>query len=269
MNRLFSLGIAALVAIVLTIIIAAVGCGTIEEGNAGLVFNWEGKYTTALEPGLYVKPFARVEKHTLKEVSIPLRDMRPKAADNLSMADLDVDVMYRVTSKEALARLAIKRAGQSIKPEGGDYLWPAYLFVQSAAESKIADAISKFDSLVIHQNRNALAEHIKTSIQEALDASDPGDFQITRVIVLSAMTDPSVEASIRRVVNKQKEKEAADLEEGIQRALAEANKQKTLGLSPTVLQEKYLDAMATCAANQHCTMIIDGTTATKILNINN
>jgi len=256
----------ALLALAATTLLTGCG-GTIEQGNAGLVFDWQKKFSGTEVAGFYWKPFSRVDEYTLKEINVPINDLRPKAKDNLSMADLDVDVMYRVTSPDALARLALKRTGQSTKFDGADYFAPAFHYVRSTAESRIADAVSEFDSLKIHQNRDELAKAIKEKLQASLDAEDKGDFQITRVIVRRAVTDQSVEDSIRKVVNKQKEKEAADLEEGIQQALARANERKTAGLSPSVLQEKYLDAMKACASNQHCTMIIDGTSSQKMLNL--
>jgi regulator of protease activity HflC (stomatin/prohibitin superfamily) len=256
-----------LLAITAMTLLTGCGMGTVAEGNAAIVYGTTGKFAGTVGPGFYWKPFQRVDEYMMKEITIPFENMRPKAQDDLSLQDLDVDIAYRVTSQEALARLALKRSGSSAGFKGDDFYMPAYNYVKNVTDSEISDATSKFNSMQIHKSRDALAAAIHKQLQDTLNVSDPGDIKVTRVQVRRALPDASIEEGIRRVINKGKEKEAADLEKGIAQALADANAKKTVGLSEQVLQEKYLDALKTCAANQHCTMIIDGSTSSKMLNI--
>lgn len=242
------------------------GSGTIEQGNAGLRYNWEKKLTGTEGEGFYWQPFGRVDEYTLKEVTISFENLRPKAKDDLSLAELDVDVAYRVTSRDALARLIVKRSGSSAQITGTDYSAPAYNYVKQVSESEIADATSKFDSLTIHKSRDALAESIKKQLQEILNLQDPGDIQVTRVQVRKALPDASVEASIRNVINKEKEEQAARLSVQIAEQNALANAKTANTLTPSFLQHEYNQVLMKFA-ERGGTIILDGSSSSKILNL--
>lgn len=58
-----------------------------------------------------------------KEIALDLNDLRPKAADNLSLQDLDVTVYYNATP-QVIAELMVKYANAS--QSGPDAVFPAY-----------------------------------------------------------------------------------------------------------------------------------------------
>lgn len=250
-------------------LLAMTGCGnTVKEGDAALVFDWNGRFSEAVGPGWYVKPFASAfDAYTLKEVAVTFENQRPKAKDDLSLADLDVDINYRVTSIEALKRLALKRVGSSAHIKDGNFYLPAYNYVRSLAESEIADATSKFDSLTIHKNRDGLAKGIKDQLQAALNATDPGDIVITRVSVRRALPDVTVENAIRNVVNKEKEREASLLQIDIANNNAAATAKTANTLTPAYLQHEYNQVLMEFAKNKGGTVVLDGSSSSKILNL--
>lgn len=244
------------------------GCmGSIETGNVGLRTNFNGTVDQRVEqPGLYTAVVGHVDEYTLKEVPINLNDLTPKAKDNLSLKELDVTVYYKVRTPDAVRALATKRAGSSAKMDGEHFIRPAYFFVESIAKSEIADAVSKHDSLTLHLQRNLLESEVKQAMQANLDSTDPGAIEITRVVVRQVRTDPTIEQSIRNVVAKDKELEAANKQVQIAEKNAEAVAKTANTLTPAFLQHEYNQALLVFA--QHGgTVILDGSSSGKMINV--
>lgn len=244
------------------------GCyGRIETGNVGLRTDFNGTVNSKVEgEGIYTAMVGHVDEYTLKEVAVNLENLTPKAKDNLSLQELDVTVFYRVKSPTAVRELALQRTGQSVQFEGQNFYSPAYRFVESIAKSEVADAISKHDSLTIHTQRDKIASEVQKGIQETLNGSDPGRFDITRVVVRQVKTDSTIEQSIRNVVAKEKELEAAKLNVAISKANAEATQQTALTLTQPFLQHEYNQVLAKFAEHGG-TIILDGSSSGKMINI--
>lgn len=243
------------------------GCmGRIETGIIGLRTNFNGTLDSKIElDGIYTVIVGHMDQYTIKEVPIEFLDMKPKAKDNLSLADLDVVIYYRVKTPDMVRVLALKRQGASANT--GQGLWlPAFHFVESVAKGEIADVISKTESLVIHTQRNALEADIKDALQKTLEASDPGAFEITRVIVKQVLTDPTIEASIRNVVNKDKELEAARKSVQIADQNAQAVAKTANTLTPQFLQHEYNMVLMEFAKHGG-TVILDGSSSSKMINL--
>lgn len=246
---------------------ALTACGRIETGNAGLRTGFDGTVASKVEgEGIYTAVVGHVDQYTLKEVPINLENLTPKAKDNLSLKELDATVYYKVRTPQAIRELAVKRAGSSAHFDKEDFYRPAYFLVESIAKSEFADAVSKHDSLTIHTQRNVLEGEVKKAVQASLDASDPGSFEITRVVVRQVLTDPTVEQAIRNVVAKGKEKEAADLQVGIAQSLAEATAKTANTLTPAFLQHEYNQALMKFA-EKGGTVILDGSASNKMISI--
>lgn len=243
------------------------GCyGSIETGNVGLRKDFNGTINHKLEgEGIYSAFLSSVDQYSAKEIPVNLENLKPKAKDNLSLQELDVTVYYKVNETK-IRDLAVKRTGQSVKPEGSKEYWPAYRLVESVSLSEAADAVSKIDSLVIHTQRDALAKSIKDSVQASLNESDPNTFTITRVVIRQVKTDQTIEQSIRNVVAKEKEFEAAQLNVKVAKSNAEATQQTAMTLTPAFLQHEYNQVLAKFA-EKGGTVILDGSASPKMLNI--
>lgn len=241
------------------------GCGRIETGNVGLRTDFNGTVSEKIEqPGFYTAVLGHVDQFTIKEIPINLENLTPKAHDNLSLRELDVTVYYSV-APSAIRDLAVKRTGQSADSQHGFY-YPGYFLVESVSKSEIADAVSKLDSLTIHTQRDKLANDAKQAIQASLDQSMPNAFTITRVVVRQVSTDPTIEASIRNVVSKEKELEASKLQVAIAKSNAEATQQTALTLTPAFLQHEYNQALMKFAEHGG-TVILDGSASSKMINL--
>ena len=133
-------------------------------------------------PGLNFKIplLTQAYEFSAKEIALDLNDLKPKAADNLSLQDLDVTVYYRTAPFE-IADLMVKYANASRHDEGA--ILPAYGIVYREARGAVYEEVSKVDSLRLHRQRDALQTSIQESLQARLEDKDGDALMISRVVV--------------------------------------------------------------------------------------
>jgi hypothetical protein len=218
-----------------------IGCGSIASEHVGVRTGFTGKVNLKeMGQGFYTAITSTVEEYTTKEVVVELMDMTPKVADNLSLKDMDLEVYYKV-APEMIAELKLKYTGRDGFKNGLGL--PAYFLVQSLAREEAYKAAAKYDSLDIHKNRDALTVAIKDDLQVRLEKEVPGAFTVTNVVARSIVTDPSIEASIKLAVSKEKELVARKKEVAIAQQQALAYRELNASLTPAVLKNKELDIM--------------------------
>jgi len=229
--RLTRGGTAIAALIVLAMLIFGV-FGTISTGNVGVRTTLGVISQNEVTPGVFVKwpLISSVEQFTAKEVAIDLQDLTPKAHDNLSLRDMDVTVYYRVEAR-AIAELQSKYAGQSQQAPEGGYSLPAYQLVYRIARNVSYEEVARVDSLVMHIKRDQIAGAIEENMQKELERSDPDVFHITRVVIRSVLTDPSIEESIQRAVSNQKKLEAMAVQTEIAKKEAEIRVTEARGIA--------------------------------------
>lgn len=230
-------------------------CGTVETGNVGVRKTFGQVQQDEVQPGFYQSILSSVDEYTTKETYVSLQNLTPKAKDKLILKDLDVTVYYK-TNPQKVAEFVSTHAAMSAKMQGEDFIRPGYVLIENMARGIVSDEVSGFDSLTLHQNRTDLEVAIKNALAEQLNKSDPGYFEITRVVVSSLLTDPSVEESIRKNIAMTNEIDTAKKE--VQKKLEEANAMmKTANaLTPMLLQHEYIKAIDKCAANPGCTLFV-------------
>ena len=182
------------------------------------------------EPGLNFKLPLLTQSYefSAKEIALDLNDLKPKAADNLSLQDLDVTVYYNAAA-DSVADLMVKYANAS--QEAPEAILPAYGIVYREARGVIYEEIAKVDSLELHRLRDALQTSIQNSLQARLEAKDGDALQISRVVVRALNTDPSIEASIREAVANQKKLEAKQISVDIAKKDAEIEIERARGIA--------------------------------------
>lgn len=194
---------------------------------------------------------------SVKEIPFDIVDLTPKAADNLSLRDLDVTIFYSVDATQ-VAELSVKYAGaDELGPEGW---YPAYGVVYREARGAIYDEVARVDSLVLHRQREQLQAAIQTTLQRRLEEDDPKVFTVSRVVVRALNTDPSIEQAIQLAVQNQKKLEAkkieveiaakdAEIEIARAKGIAEANHIINASLTAEYLQHEVNKALAEFAKN--------------------
>ena len=194
----------------------------IESGNVGVRKTLGKVSPEEATPGVNFKlpALTQITEFVGKEIAIDLTDLTPKAADNLSLRDMDVSVFYKADSGQ-IADLYVKYANAHQYDMESDSYFPAYRLVYREARRAAYETVAKIDSLTMHKKREQIAGSIKERLQEALDGNDPGVFTVTRVVIRSVLTDPSIEESIREAVANQKRLEAKQVMVEIERKNAE------------------------------------------------
>ena len=253
--------IPAIAAVVAVILLAFMAAYTVETGNVA-VERTLGKVDHEEQlQGLNFKMPLLTEalEFSAKEIAIDINDLTPKAADNLSLKDLDVSIFYRVP-QDRVSELMVKYAASAARGPDGVYM-PAYGLVVREARSTIYEQVSEIDSLQLHKRREMLQSAVLDELQERLEKTDPGDLVITRVVVRALNTDPSIEAAIREAVEAEKRLEAKqvqveiakkDAEIEIERAkgIAEANNIINESLTAEYLQHEINKALQQFADNE-------------------
>lgn len=246
--------------------IALVGCSAVETGNTGVRTSFSGKVKTQeTGQGFFFHPISKLQEYSTKEIAVELMNMQPKAKDNLTLEDLDLEVYYTADASQ-IAELKIKYVNRDVKSYGN---WlPAYDLVRSISRSQVYTTISEYDSLTIHSNRQVIEGQIMERTQTVLDKSDPGVFQITKVVIREVKTDTGIEEAIKMAVSRNKELEAKQIELEIARKQVEINDVKTDSLTPEILAEKRLEVIEKACSKGTCILSLDGGGGvTPVLNV--
>ncbi len=204
----------------------------IESGNVGVRKTLGKVNPEEVSPGLNFRMpvVTRITEFVGKEIAIDLTDLTPKAADNLSLRDMDVTVFYKAASGQ-IADLYVKYANAHHYDNESDSYFPAYRLVYREARRAAYETVAEIDSLTMHKKREQIADSIETRLQETLDGNDPGVFEVTRVVIRSVLTDPSIEESIRETVANQKRLEAKQVMVEIERKNAEIEAIRAQGIA--------------------------------------
>lgn len=190
------------------LVLFTISCGGIETGNVGVRKSFFGQVSMEEENvGFYTALFDSVHEYSAKEIAVELENLTPKAKDNLSLKDMDVTVYYSVTSS-AVAEMTVKYVGQSPYDDTSRTFFPCFTLVHNLARGVAYDEVAKVDSLKMHTQRDEIALAIENTLQNQLDTSDKGVFHVTRVVIRSVLTDPSIETAIQASIASQKALEA-------------------------------------------------------------
>jgi len=251
--------------ILMALLVAA--CGRIETGNVGVRTAWNGKVVLEeVAPGFYTSITSSVEPFSAKQITVELFDMKPKAKDNLSLSDMDIEIYYTIDSKQS-AEITIKYANRNAWDRNTGVWYPAYNLVRSFARESAYAAVAKYDSLEIHKHRDTLRDSIQSSLQAKLDETDPNVFQIKKVVVRNLQTDPSVENAIKLAVAKNKELEAKLIELDIAKKQAQINRALDASLTSKILRIRELDVMEKAITEGSKPLVIFGNGATPLINL--
>lgn len=173
-------------------------CTQIDTGNVGVESTLGQFKTDELAPGVYFSAFKNIIEVSAKENALSMNDLKPKSKDNLTMADFDFDIYYRIDPAKA-ADLLMKYRGdlsEADKKDGAQMVG-VNLITRQAREAAYK-AAADFNASEMHTKRTELSEGITKAMQKELDKdAGQGAFLITDIIVRNIVTDPALEASIK------------------------------------------------------------------------
>jgi len=118
----------------------------IESGNVGVRKTLGKVNPEEASPGLNLRipAITQITELVGKEIAIDLTDLTPKAADNLSLRDMDVTVFYKAGSDQ-IADLHVKYANAHQYDRESDSYFPAYRLVLREARRAAYETVAKID----------------------------------------------------------------------------------------------------------------------------
>lgn len=254
-------------------------CTIIDTGNVGVRTTLGQVDLTEVPAGTAFKApmVTGISHYNVREATLDLNDMTPKAKDNLSLSDLDLSILYEVNPNK-VADIVTEFSGQSpYDDEVGVYM-PGQGIVTRLAREAVYGAVSNMESLTIHQRRDLLSANVRDSLQKRLDAVSPGTFRVTNVAIRAVTTDKSIEASIRAAVVAQKELERMGVQEKVAEAQArvavttakgeaESNRVLSASLTNELLRKQQNDAMLEFARRGGTNTVILPSNATPLVSV--
>ncbi len=217
-------------------------CHVVPEGNAGLRTNFDKTVESSeLSPGSFNQTIVgSVEDFPVREISLPVADMRPPASDNSPMGDFDVNVVYSVNPK-AVSDLYINksRGFHADTPEGDTLLMYSYL--QTTVRNAVYKTAREYDSITMNNHRDEIEKKIADQIRHTLAAEKlDGSITIGQVQVKSIEPPEAVKAAAIRLVAAKAENAAKDVE--VETAKKEAERISALNANKGAIE--YMDAQA-------------------------
>ena len=201
-----------------------VACSQIDTGNVGVESSLGQYKTEELQPGVYFTLFKNVVEVSAKENALSFNDLKPKSKDNLTMADFDFDVYYRIDPSKAADLLMKYRGDLSEAGKDGAQMLGINLLTRQGREAAYR-AAADIRAAEMHTKRSDLAASIQKTMQDELDKdAGKGSFIVTNVIVRNIVTDPALEAAIKDAGKKDFEIAAKDKE--IELAKREADRKR-------------------------------------------
>jgi len=245
---------------------ALTGCGMMEQGEVGVRTTFGKIDQELVTPGFYTSLLSTVSVYTGKETTIELERLQPQAADKMTVQDFEATVFYQA-NVAALPAFQARFAGQSARVQGDDFNRPGYIMLSGMSRSAVMGEVAKFPADQLNTNRAALETGIKVDLQSKIDAKAPGTFTVTGVVIRNILNDPQVQESIRKNVTAKNDLATATTLVQKREQDGLANEKLSVSFTPAFLQHEYNEALRACAESSKCTLIVDGSSSGKTLNL--
>lgn len=246
-------------------LLALSGCGMIDQGNVGVRTQF-GKIDQTPVTGFYTNVLSDVTEYTAKETTIELSNLQPQAGDRMTVQDFEATVFYQANAN-ALPGFQARFAGMSGKVSGDDFYRPGYVMLNGMARSSVMGEVGLYAADQLNTKRAELESGIVKDLQKKIDAKAPGTFTITGVVIRNIVNDQTVQQSIRDSVTASNRLATATKLVQVKEQEAMANEKLSASFTPAFLQHEYNQALAACAESGKCTLIVDGSSSGKTLNL--
>lgn len=218
------------------------GCERIETGEVGLRIGFDKQVnTTELQPGSFNQTMiGSVLTFPVRDIALTLDEMHPQTADNSTLADMDITVIYSINPAAVGELYTTKSRAFHARDESNDIVL-MYNYLTTVARSAAYKATAKHDALKTISARAEIeadtAKYITVALaEEKLDAS----LTITKVQVRNVQPAANIIASANAVITAQNNLKAKQVEVDIARKEAE----RLSLLSSNSQNVRYMEAKA-------------------------
>lgn len=228
--------------VVLLLLAVLSGCERIETGEVGLRIGFDKQVnTTELQPGSFNQTLVgNVLTFPVRDIALTLDDMHPQTADNSTLADMDITVIYSINPAAVGELYTTKSRAFHARDESDDIVL-MYNYLTTVARSAAYKAAATHDALKTISARAEIetdtAKYITAALgDEKLDAS----LSITKVQVRNIQPAANIIASANAVITAQNNLKAKQVEVDIARKEAE----RLSLLSSNSQNVRYMEAKA-------------------------
>ncbi len=217
-------------------------CTRIETGEVGVRRSFDKTIeTTELQPGTVNQTiFGDVLTFPTKDVSVDITDLTPLAADNSTVADFDMSVIYSINPSSAAEIYVEKNRGFHAENEDGDTLL-MYNYIRQLGRNAAYKVARRYESLKMADNRAEIENLVRQEIVAQLAAEKlDGDVSVSQVLVRQIKPADNIVASANALVQAQNEQKRKQVE--VQTAKLEAERIAALNANRGATE--YMAAMA-------------------------
>lgn len=216
-------------------------CTRIETGEVGVRVGFDKQVQSGeLLPGSFNQTLVGdVLTFPIKDVNVKLDDMTPVAKDNSTMKDFDAVVIYNI-SQNQVAELYSQKSRAFHAGQNGD-IYLMYNYIVQNSRNAIYKEARKYEALDMADNRQAMEQSIKETIQKSLtDEKLDGSITVSQVLIRNIVPADAVVASANDLVRAKNELKQKMVE--VQTAEQEAKRIAALNANKGAVE--YMSAMA-------------------------
>ncbi|MES2318449.1 MAG: SPFH domain-containing protein [Pseudomonadota bacterium] len=208
--------------VVLFSALAATGCSVVDTGEVGLRVNFDKTIESGeLIAGSFNQTIiGKVLTFPVKDVSVDVRDLQPLAADNSTMKDFDISVVYNIMPASVSDLYINKsRSFHMVDNTGDIYLMHAYIY--QTARNAVYKSARKYEALNMNDNRAQIEQEIQQTMVATLADEKLTGIVISQVRVGSMVPSDAVKASADNLVRAKNEEKTKEVEVQIAKKEAE------------------------------------------------
>jgi len=228
--------------LVALIALSATACSRIPTGEVGLRVNFDKTIENKeLVAGSFNQVFiGDVLKFPVKEIAATVNDLTPLAADNSTMKDFDVAVIYNL-NPDSIAELYTKKS-KSFHASGTDgETLLMYSYLQLTARNEVYKEARKYQALEMNDKRAQIESDILQTMKSTIAAEGlSNDIVISQVQVKSISPSDAARQSADALVKAQNEKKQKAVE--VETAKLEAERIAALNSNAGAIN--YMQAQA-------------------------
>jgi hypothetical protein len=220
----------------------ASGCTRIETGEVGIRVGFDKQVKQEeLLPGSWNQVMiGDVLTFSVKDVQVDVIDMTPLAADNSTVKDFDLAVIYSVNPQSVAEMWVDKNKSFHAQSNSGDILLMYNYMVQIARNAAYKSA-RKYESLKMADNRQQIEIEIRDEMIKALTAEKLDTaINVQQVLVRNIMPADNIIESANALVQAQNELKKKQVE--VETAKKEAERIAALNSNKGAVE--YMQAMA-------------------------
>ena len=222
--------------------ILATGCTRIETGEVGIRVGFDKQVKQEeLLPGSWNQVIiGDVLTFSVKDVQVDVVDMTPLAADNSTVKDFDLAVIYSVNPQSVAEMWVDKNKSFHAQSKTGDILLMYNYMIQIARNAAYKSA-RKYESLKMADNRQQIEQEIREEMIKALAAEKlDTSINVQQVLVRNIMPADNIIESANALVQAQNELKKKQVE--VETAKKEAERIAALNANKGAVE--YMQAMA-------------------------